>query len=127
MRSLFGGFIDPTATFYGGVTMRSRLEADFAAHLDAMGVRWTYEPRIFGPEGSGYLPDFEVARGDGRPCYIEVKPRRADVRGAARRMEVVWADEPTALLIVACAEGCTFSAALAGGRWTSWVERWRHG
>lgn len=126
MRALFSGLIDPKAVEYHGDRMRSRLEADFAAHLHAMGTAYRYEPRIYGPTGAGYLPDFEVIRPDGRPCFVEVKPTKAEVREAARRMEVIWEDEPDALLIVACAEGSTFYAAKAGGRWISWVERWRH-
>ena len=126
MRALFAGIIDPKAVEYHGVTMRSRLEADFAAHLHSLGVEWRYEPRIYGPNGSGYLPDFEVTRPDGRACFVEVKPTLAEVREAARRLEVIWSDDPEALLIVACAEGSQFFAAMAGGPWTSWVERWRH-
>jgi hypothetical protein len=126
MRALFSGLIDPKATEYHGVVMRSRLEAAFAAHLDAMGVRWRYEPRIYGPSGEGYLPDFEIIRADGSVCFVEVKPTRAEVRAAAKRMEIVWKDEPRAVLMVACAQGCEFYVAAGGSHWASFVERWRH-
>jgi len=126
MLALFAGIIDPKQTEYHGVQMRSRLEADFAAHLDLTEVAWKYEPRIYGPKGNGYLPDFEVIRPDGRACFVEVKATKAEVRRAACRMEVIWQDDPEAILIIACAEGSTYYAAIAGGRWTSWVERWRH-
>jgi hypothetical protein len=41
-------------------------------------------------------------------------------------MSVIWEEEPDALLIVACAEGCEYHAALRGHGWTTWVERWAH-
>ena len=126
MGALIAGIIDPKATEYHGVTMRSRLEADFARHLDSMEVAWRYEPRIFGPVGSGYLPDFEIVREGGETCYVEVKPTRAEVRAAAKRMEVIWDDDPRAVLMVACAQGCEFFVAAGGSKWVSFVERWRH-
>lgn len=106
-------------TTYRGTEMRSRLERRFAVHLDATGERWIYEPRLFG----GYLPDFEI-RDLPQRTYIEVKPTLAEVREAAKRMEVIWREYPDALLIVACEEGCSFFAALAGGEWERWTERW---
>jgi hypothetical protein len=123
--AVIAGLIDPKATEYRGVTMRSRLEADFARHLDRMGVAWVYEPRIFGPKGRGYLPDFQLVR-DGRPCYIEVKPTLAQVPAAKRRMAVIWRSEPDALLIVACAESCRFFESLRDSGWRTFVERWPH-
>lgn len=60
-------------TIYKGYRFRSRLEARWAVFLDALGVRWEYEPEGFVlPSGRRYLPDFRVAcygtRGD---CYNE--------------------------------------------------------
>lgn len=125
LRAIFTGIIDPTKTEYRGFQFRSRLEADFALHLDALGVKWRYEPLMFGPSGSGYLPDFEVTRPTG-PDWIEVKPRLVDVPLAQKRMEIIWGTYPDAALVVACAEESTFYSATAGQPWTSWVERWRH-
>jgi hypothetical protein len=113
------------ATELGRVRMRSRLEKAFATHLFLAGEDYEYEPRSFGPRGSRYLPDFRIRAG-GRTAYVEVKPTLAEVAEARTRMEVVWDDEPDALLMVACGEGCTFWAAVRGGEWVSWVERWAH-
>jgi hypothetical protein len=113
------------ATKLGHDTMRSRLERDFALHLFLGGEDYVYEPRLFGPRGRRYLPDFLVTSA-GRPTYVEVKPRLEEVEAARAKMAVIWEEEPDALLVVACAEGCTFSAALLGGEWEEWVELWKH-
>ena len=72
-------------TVYKGIEMRSRLEADYAAHLDRSGVKWEYEPTCFaGPKGQ-WLPDFRhhkrirFNKEDGLPdefipVYTEIKP-----------------------------------------------------
>jgi hypothetical protein len=117
--------IDPKATVYHGVTMRSRLEADFARHLDGLGMSWVYEPTLFGPVGRGYLPDFRLDLGE-RPCYVEVKPTLREAVAAQRRMRVIWTAYPTATLIVACAQESRYFAAEAGGPWRTFVERWDH-
>ncbi len=117
--------IESVTTEYHGVTMRSRLEADFAYHLDLEGATWAYEPRIFGPAGKGYLPDFRVDRPDG-PHFIEVKPTLGEVPLAKKRMEVIWGTHPDAVLVVACAEESRFFAAAAGREWITWVDRWKH-
>lgn len=75
--------IKPIETYYNGYRFRSRLEARWAVFLDALGVRWEYEPEGFElPSGKWYLPDFRVdcygTRGDiydevSFPLYIEVK------------------------------------------------------
>lgn len=113
----------PRPITYMGITFRSRLELAFAHHLTDTGVEWRYEPRVYGPSGSGYLPDFELL-GYERPTFVELKPLIADADEAKRRMEVIWAAVPDAVLIVACEEECTFYAALKDRPWESWVERW---
>jgi hypothetical protein len=125
LRGILAGIIDPKRTEYRGVTMRSRLEADFARQLDAQGIVWRYEPAIFGPVGQGYLPDFQLLRSDGHH-FVEVKPTLREVPGAKARMTVIWDSYPDAVLIVACAEGSRYFAAVAGGEWTTWAERWSH-
>lgn len=65
--------IKPIETIYKGYKFRSRLEARWAVFLDALGVKWEYEPEGFKlPNGKWYLPDFKVecygTRGD---CYEE--------------------------------------------------------
>ena len=119
------GRIPSRAAAFGHDVMRSRLERDFARHLYTAGHDYAYEPRVFGPRGRRYLPDFLVRR-KGRNVYIEVKPTAAEVEAAKAKMAVIWDEEPDALLIVACAEGCEFHAALRGGEWTVWTERWAH-
>lgn len=125
LHAIIGGFIDPIRTEYAGVRMRSRLEADFSAWLDAQRIPWRYEPAVYGPRGSGYLPDFQLHRDDG-PHFVEVKPRMRDVEAAKRRMAIIWRDHPDAVLIVVCAQGSRWFACQPGGEWTSWVARWRH-
>jgi hypothetical protein len=125
LRAIMAGIIESKETVYRGVTMRSRLEADFARHLDNQGVEWRYEPAIYGPKGSGYLPDFQIDREDG-PHFIEVKPTLRDVPEAARRMKVIWRTHPNATLVVACAEGSRFFAMTPDDTIT-WVDRWHHG
>lgn len=124
--AIFREWIDSRPVEVRGVLMRSTLEANFAHHLDRMGAEWVYEPRIYGPKGAGYLPDFQIVR-EGPPCFVEVKPTLAEVPLAQERMEVIWDTEPGAVLMVACAEGCTFSAAVKGEPWSSFVELWKHG
>ena len=63
------------STLYRGIRMRSRLEASYAAHLDAtIGPdKWEYEPVCFaGPDGQ-WLPDFRVDEPEGH-AYVELKP-----------------------------------------------------
>lgn len=123
--AVIAGIIDPRLTVYRGVTMRSRLEAAFAAHLDELGLVWRYEPAIFGPAGAGYLPDFEIRRFEGRH-YIEVKPTLREVPRAKRRMAVILETYPDATLVVACAQDCRWFGSTAGGEWITWVDRWAH-
>lgn len=118
-RTLNGGSPKARPSVYKGIPMRSRLEVRFAYHLDARGERWTYEPRIYGH----YLPDFEIL-GTMRPTFIEVKPTLAELAGAQQKAAVIWKTHPTALIVVAVEEGCTFSAAVKGGQWETWQERW---
>ena len=46
-------------TLYAGTTFRSRLEADYAATFDSIGMSWQYEPEGFElSDGTWYSPDF---------------------------------------------------------------------
>lgn len=94
-------------TTYKGTRMRSRTEARFAEIMDTGRIPWRYEPRCFADETGQYLPDFElldvcVAPGDAspRPCYVDVKPPRVDLRELAPRMQRIWSSEPSAALLV---------------------------
>lgn len=59
-------------TEFGGVQMRSQLEAQWAAALDEMGFEWRYEPRRIPLPSGNYLPDFLV-RAWCDAFYMEVK------------------------------------------------------
>lgn len=124
-REIFTGIIDSEPTDYAGFTMRSKLEADFAAHLDRLGVPWTYEPQIFGPRGSGYLPDFLLLRGAER-TYVELKPTIEQAHAAKARAEIIWETRPEALLLVVSAEGNWWYAGVRGRPWEPWQEVWKH-
>lgn len=75
--------IQPIQTEYNGYRFRSRLEARWAVFLDALNVKYDYEPQGFRlANGQSYLPDFKVRchgkRGLCNPdtafdLYIEVK------------------------------------------------------
>lgn len=96
-------------TLYKGIRMRSRLEADYAAHLDETGEAWEYEPECFASDQGQWLPDFRV--GSYR-ILTEVKPAGAlpaehGAGGSAyekyvdahlERMTVAWASDPDACL-----------------------------
>lgn len=63
--------IDAVPTEYAGITFRSRLEADWAATLNANGIKWAYEPEtITLPSGTVYIPDFWLPE---LGTWIEVK------------------------------------------------------
>lgn len=51
--------IESVPTEYAGTLFRSRLEADWAATLDACHIQWQYEPETLTlPSGAVYIPDF---------------------------------------------------------------------
>lgn len=68
--------IKPIETHYAGCRFRSRLEARYAVFLDALGLRWEYEPEGFDLPSGAYLPDFKVYHSNGGHgyCWLEVKP-----------------------------------------------------
>ena len=57
-------------TEYDGVMYRSRLEALWAAQLDALGIEHVYEPQGYDMHGVKYLPDFYLPQLD---MFAEVK------------------------------------------------------
>lgn len=68
-----GMSIEALPSWYAGVTFRSKLEADWAATLDTLGITWQYEPETVRlPSGATYLPDFRLP--DIR-TWLEVKGR----------------------------------------------------
>ncbi len=107
---------------YKGIEFRSKLEVKFAWWLDDMGEQWRYEPRIYGPKGRGYLPDFEIL-GTDRPTFIEIKPTLALAERAKSKVSVIWEYEPRAVIVIATREHRTFFIG-ERGVWDSWQERW---
>lgn len=93
-------------TYYNGYHFRSRLEARWAVFLDALGVRYEYEPEGFDlGDGLYYLPDFRVkcwgTRGsfDGPPfdLYIEIKGAMSN--DDARKIKRFVFEEPDKCLV----------------------------
>jgi len=91
-------------TVYKGITMRSRLEASFAAVLDSATLTWRYEPQCFADQAGQYLPDFLVIF-EGERVYLEVKPPTADTSAALLKMHIIRASEPGANLKVVVPTG----------------------
>jgi hypothetical protein len=107
------GVIPGRPTLYKGIRMRSRLEADYAAHLDRYGYRWEYEPECFANGEGQWLPDFGSSFADHGPLamFTEVKPAEPlkrliagcsdfveHVDAVLRKVEVAWSSRPDALL-----------------------------
>ena len=86
-------------TVYKGIQMRSRLEARWAAELDAWGVEWLYEPRAYADENGQYLPDFEV-HNEGKTFFVEVKPTETAAEAAPSRIAPLFSSLPKALVWV---------------------------
>jgi hypothetical protein len=62
--------LKPIPTNYKGCQFRSRIEARWAVFLDALGLRWDYEPEGFDLGGVKYLPDFLLPK---MGVWIEIK------------------------------------------------------
>lgn len=61
-------------TLYGGCLFRSRLEANWAAFFDLLGIRWLYEPpELEAKEARGHIPDLSLIFPRGR-ILASVKP-----------------------------------------------------
>lgn len=63
--------IRPIQTRYNEHLFRSRLEARWAVFMDALGVRWLYEPEGLVFDGELYLPDFVLPD---LGYVLEIKP-----------------------------------------------------
>lgn len=72
---------------YAWTEFRSTLEADWAANLDHLGIKWEYEQTKFTlPSGTWYLPDFHLPE---IGTWIEVKG--PDVPGLEKPRELAKA------------------------------------
>ncbi len=110
-------------TTYKGVRMRSRTEARYAATLDVRGMEWEYEPQCFASEDGQYLPDFKVTE-RGSHAYVEVKGTMpADIEAVQRQMEIIWASEPDAPLMIVVTDTTDIfhcHPATSAGEWFHW-------
>ena len=109
-------------TTYRGIRMRSRLEARFAADLDATGgVEWIYEPRAYANAHGQYLPDFQVLTYDGTPMtqglFFEVRPTLERAYLAMTQMPVIWDSEPDADLWISIPGEVWFHADASDRTW----------
>lgn len=86
--------IKPIETRYAGCRFRSRLEARWCVFLDALDIKWLYEPQGFTVGGKPYLPDFYLPEID---FWVEVK---GDERGLDKDLlrEFVTADNRILIL-----------------------------
>ena len=88
---------EPVPRNYDGAAMRSTLEANWAATLDSLDIKWEYEPTKFTlPSGTWYLPDFHLPE---IGTWIEVKG--AGVPGEEKARELAEA------LVCHCDGTCT--------------------
>lgn len=119
-------------TVYRGTPMRSRLEARYARYLDLTGADWVYEPRAYASAEGDYLPDFQIID-RGHSVFVELKPPMdtEDMTSAVRleramvRMEIIWASDPTASLMVVTGDHAMVADA---GHWQLVDYPWtRHG
>lgn len=96
----------PRPTVYRGIQMRSRLEATYAAEIDAILPFWSYEPECFADVTGQYLPDFYEWVFPDHPevgTYVEVKPFAPPgpaTEAVQRKMEIIWSSKPDAHLII---------------------------
>ena len=66
--------IQAIPTTYKGIEFRSRLEATVAQFMDRVRWSWEYEPKSFLlRSGIHYMPDFYVARANGRGLWVECR------------------------------------------------------
>lgn len=79
------GRILPIETPYSGYVLRSRLEARWAVALDALQVRWVYEPQAFDLPSGRYLPDFFLVN---QQWWLEIKPFEPDGLALAKAREL---------------------------------------
>lgn len=103
-----GRLLKARPTTYNGIAMRSRLEARYAAWLDARKYRWEYEPMCFANEHGQYLPDFVIhdvtfLTPKLVDVYVEVKPIAMSndrLDDLIRRQEAIWATHPHAVIVI---------------------------
>ena len=85
-----------TETVYKGIKFKSKLEAKFAMFLDALLIKWEYEPQTFVlSNGITYIPDFYLKE---LKTWIEVK---GDIRQHNLEIsELFTRDNKTEMIII---------------------------
>lgn len=80
-------------TTFNGIRYRSRLEAKWAAFMDALAIKFEYEPGRFPLSVGGfYVPDFRIPQFD---AWLEVKPANDFIRKLERhKAEQFCIDNP---------------------------------
>jgi hypothetical protein len=97
-------------THYGGWRFRSRMEARWAVFMDALKIRWRYEPEGFATEVGPYLPDFFAWGPADARCknwILEVKPGEPSEEEVWKLMGAVSvADDGNFFPTAATVRGC---------------------
>jgi hypothetical protein len=84
-------------TRYAGCHFRSRLEARWAVFMDALGVKWQYEPEGYKLPAGKYLPDFFLPVLD---CFFELKPTKPTQKETAKCAQLSEFTGKTVFLMV---------------------------
>lgn len=101
-------------TDYKGIEYRSRLEARFAQLLDALHVRYVYEPmRLNQTTGGTYTIDFFLPA---QQLYVELKPKRPHIEEEAKCERMSRSGFRVALLYGSCVTKMPFRSELFKGR-----------
>lgn len=116
-------------TVYNGIEMRSRLEAWWAQQIDSRGdTVWEYEPCAFASEDGQYLPDFRYYEdrpgGRRKAIYVELKGIVHDALPILKKMEIIWASDSDATLILVEGHG---DRSWLGYRYLGEASWWSYG
>lgn len=105
-------------TRYRGFRFRSRLEARWAVYLDAVGLRYEYEPEGFTLEnGEWYLPDFWLPD---TQSWAEVKPESLTSNELLRCAFLVRGTGHQCVLLVGSPAAKAYERLMVG------EEEWNH-
>lgn len=85
---------------YPRITFRSKLEAQWSAIFDALGLPWAYEPVVFDLPSGRYIPDFKIYPDDKDHCFwVEIKGPWPNAREFEVATEVnIYAETPCVIL-----------------------------
>jgi hypothetical protein len=87
-------------TTYKGTQFKSRMEADVAFVLDAMGMEWVYEPESFLlDDGTHYMPDFWIEQ---QRLWVEVRGYESEkgVRQIRQFSQFLLSERPQQAFVV---------------------------